>query len=212
MIEEQLIMLKNSLKLELENAPWKTRETLVTRGAFMCCSKGTHEEILNQPKSNGVYINTNPLMTVEDCKVSTSEIPNGTKSMETLGDNIDGNLYSFGYCRSEMHPAFIRRQQENDNSFVPKYNAINDYDPDTGQEMFGQFIYPCIPEFASGSLNPLQDSNGPRWENGSKSVFINGVPALTNKSCLQCVKGGTITFLTNGMEMPPFEFVEHYIK
>ncbi|WP_036641108.1 PAAR-like protein, partial [Paenibacillus durus] len=45
-----------------------------------------------------------------------------------------------------------------------------------------------------------------QWTNGSPSVSIQGVPALTSKSCLFCQYGGQIRLLTNGMDPAPPEF------
>ncbi|TVX95098.1 DUF4280 domain-containing protein [Cohnella terricola] len=179
---------------ELTLTPWRTTETFVTRGAFMHCTNGTHEEVLNQPTVNGVYINENPMMTVKDCNPSTSSGRN--PESEVVGKNIDGNFHSFGYCRSEIHPRA---------KIVEEYKIPPDkigglpvaFNPET-YEM--QFVYPCVPKIDS------------EWEFGSSNVFINNVAVLTNKSCLRCKNNGTIRFLTNGMDIPPIQFIEHYMK
>lgn len=205
-------MLSQQRVQELKSA-WRDSETYITSGAYMKCSYGTHEEVLNRVTNNGVYINKNPMMTVKDCKVSTSEIPSGEKALERLKRNIDGNMYSFGYCRSPQHPAFIKAKEVHPDII----GGRPDYDVDTGVFNFdlSQYIYPCIPEFIASYSNPASTdimSTEPEWQNGSKTVMIDGVPALTSKSCLNCFKGGQITFLTNGMDMPPLEFVKHYVK
>ncbi|AZK48564.1 DUF4280 domain-containing protein [Paenibacillus lentus] len=203
----QTSMLGERLIRELKSA-WRDTETYITSGAYMRCSEGTHEEVLNRVTNNGVYINKNPMMTVNDCKVSTSKI-DGDKAFEKLQKNIDGNLYSFGFCRSDKHPAFERGKNEPPTNF----GGIPDYDVDSGVEIATKFIYPCIPEFIASLNAPTSGgSSGPQWQNGSKTVMIDGVPALTSKSCLTCLKGGQITFLTNGMDMPPLDFVKHYVK
>ncbi|RRJ61874.1 DUF4280 domain-containing protein [Paenibacillus oralis] len=208
--QDKLIMLGKARIHEL-NTAWRDTETYITSGAYMQCSCGTHEEVLNRVTNNGVYINKNPMMTVRDCKVSTSKIKEGDKALEELEGNIDGNLYSFGYCRSDRHPAFIKGEQ----TAPGAYGGEVDYDVDSGTNIPGKFIYPCIPEFVTRLSGPTSDSSmciQPEWQNGSKTVSIDGVPVLTSKSCLTCVKGGQITFLTNGMDMPPLDFVKHYVK
>lgn len=204
-------MLSNRRVQELKSA-WRDKETYITSGAYMQCSYGTHEEVLNRVTNNGVYINKNPMMTVKDCKVSTSEVPDGEKALERLKRNIDGNLYSFGYCRSPQHPAFKKEKEG-----VPPevLGGKPDYNVDTDVFDFGKYIYPCIPEFIASYSNPSSTnlmSTEPEWQNGSKTVTIDGVPVLTSKSCLNCFKEGKITFLTNGMDMPPLDFVKHYVK
>lgn len=199
-------MLSPSLVRALSEESWRSAETYVSSGAYMQCSFGTHEEVLNQPVPNSVLINENPMMTINDCKVA----PPG-----------EGNLYSFGYCRSKMLKAY---QMDKDNQGLSMYGGIQDYDPGSGRPypssigpesfIFGPMVYPCKPEFVPSMMSPLSDdaSAGPQWENGSKIVNIDGVPVLTSKSCLRCVNSGLITFLTNGMDMPPLDFVKHYVK
>ncbi len=207
----------------------------------MYCTMGTHEDVLNQPKVNGVFVNKNPIMTVSDCKVSTSLAHEagylGVDGFEEPGTVIDGNIHSFGFCRADQHPSKVY-----ETTLKPKdmhREFAFDFDPDQPPSAANpdksKKIYPCVPKFFSSSANPLKGSalaqslmggegaeaaknaimeyfGGPRWQNGSETLFINGVPALTSKSCLTCAYGGDIGFLTNGMDMPPFEFVEHNLK
>lgn len=233
-------MLKKAAIAELLSSDWRKRETYITRGAFMYCTKGTHEEVLNQLEVNGVYVNKNPIMTVNDCKVSTSVSHDADSYLgdyyEEPGTVIDGNIHSFGFCKSEFHPSKVF-----ETTFTPKemYREFSyNFEPDqpvsgTNPDQNNK-IYPCVPKLVSSSANPMKsgaalamaagggaaaaaissiaDAIEARWENGSDTLFINGVPALTSKSCLTCAYGGKIGFLTNGMDMPPFEFVEHNLK
>ncbi|RRJ61885.1 DUF4280 domain-containing protein [Paenibacillus oralis] len=233
-------MLKKSTVDELKT-DWRQRETYITRGAFMYCTMGTHEDVLNQPKVNGMFVNKNPIMTVSDCKVSTSiaQVASylGVDGFEQPGTVIDGNIHSFGFCRADQHPSKVY-----ETTLKPKdmhREFAFDFDPDQPPSAANpdksKKIYPCVPKFISSSANPLKGSalaqslmggeraeaaknaimeyfGGPRWQKGSETLFINGVPALTSKSCLTCAYGGDIGFLTNGMDMPPFEFVEHNLK
>lgn len=183
------------------------QDTFVTAGAYMYCTMGTHEEVLNQLESNGTYINNTALMTVADCKVSTST-PDTWDGIpyQKPGDVIDGNIYSFGYCRSPLHPLKIADM----NGTIPEPSFMYDYDPDTKADFTSEQdrIYPCVPDISSPTLfNPFGINFGPtQWQNGNEKVLINGVPALTNKSCLNCKYGGKIGFLSNGMEPVPGEF------
>lgn len=197
----------------LMTAPWRADETYVTRGAYMYCTMGTHEEVLNQRKENGVYINGSPMMTVNDCVVSSSEHINGVVQFDRPGQEIDGNFYSFGYCRSLMHPLKLA---ELSGTFIDS-SYIYDYDPDTGTESFDKKIFPCVPQIAPNFINtpigplPLPGAKV-QWQNGSPSVFIEDVAVLTSKSCLNCLCGGKIEFLTNGMDPAPYEFLERGSK
>lgn len=182
------------------------QDTFVTAGAYMYCSYGTHEEVLNQLQSNGTYINNTAMMTVADCIVSTSE--QDTFQGEIFykpGPTIDGNLYSFGYCRSKRHPLNIVNQ-----TGVQHISGKFDYDPDIELSLPAQEdrIFPCVPKW---EYSTSFDATGPKivfpqWQNGNEKVLINGVPALTNKSCMYCKYGGKIEFLSNGMEPVPGEF------
>ncbi|AZK48593.1 DUF4280 domain-containing protein [Paenibacillus lentus] len=233
-------MLKKSLVDELMNTDWRQRETYITRGAFMYCTKGTHEDVLNQPKVNGFYINKNPIMTVNDCKVSTSVAHEGSyldNGFEEPGTVIDGNIHSFGFCRADAHPSKLYETTYNPTVMHREFSY--DFDPDQppsgANPNLENKTFPCVPKLISSSANPLKGSamaqslmggekaeaakdaimdyfDGLRWKNGSETLFINGVPALTSKSCLTCAYGGEIGFLSNGMDMPPFEFVEHNLK
>lgn len=204
---DQKKFLKKSIIKEMMEASWR-KETFVTRGAYMYCSMGTHEEILNQPQINGVYINNNPMMTVKDCKVSTSE-PDTYAGFpyDKPGPTIDGNMYSFGYCRSLLNPLKIADMAGNINSVY-----LYDYDPDTNTYFTSDKdrIYPCVPNFSPLTLfTPVGLNFGDmKWQNGNENVLIDGVPALTNRSCLYCKYGGKIELLSNGMEPVPGELLE----
>lgn len=188
------------------------KETFVARGAFMYCTNGTHEERLNRPASKGVFVNRNELMTINDCQVSSSTQRSGM--YDSLDYKMDGNLYSFGFCRSEAHS---QKGEEVDRS-----NWIKDVDPNTLISNFDKEIYPCAPKLMAAAsimqasplptpesllsiINLLQPqlAPAPQWEPGHPKVTIEGVPALTTNACLQCKWGGTIRFLTNGMEEMP---------
>lgn len=202
----------------------------------MYCTRGTHEEVLNKLEPNGVYINQSPMMTVKDCVPSSSE-PNTRDGVpfERLNDEMDGNFYSFGFCRSSQNPLKVAHKATG----IPDSSYIYNYDPDTKILPSGDenMIFPCVPKLMphlqptpagyamglnSSSLNPRNGvpnfaammgglaklSDGVEWDNGSKNVMIDGVPALTTKSCLTCKYGGTIQILTNGMEPTPPEFLE----
>lgn len=228
--------LKQSTISELMNAPWRAeskKETYVTRGAYMYCTEGTHEEILNQLEPNGVYINQNKMMTVKDCVTSSSEPDSwGGYPIENLKGEMNGNFYSFGFCRSLQNPMKIAHVATGDSG--PSY--IYNYDPDTKvmpppEEQYK--IFPCVPkliphlktgptgfdEGMNASVKRVPNlveimsslaklSEGVEWDNGSSNVMIDGVPALTTKSCLTCKYGGKIQILTNGMEPTPPEFLE----
>ncbi|GAA0137032.1 hypothetical protein YSY43_38730 [Paenibacillus sp. YSY-4.3] len=223
--------LKQSTISELMNAPWRAeskKETYVTRGAYMYCTEGTHEEILNQLEPNGVYINQNKMMTVKDCVLSSSE-PETRDGVpfERLKGKMDGNFYSFGFCRSDQNPLKVAHKATG----MPDPSYIYNYDPDTKILPSGNenMIFPCapklIPHLKTGPIGfdegvkripNLVDimsslaklSEGVEWDNGSSNVMIEGVPALTTKSCLTCKYGGKIQLLTNGMEPTPPEFLE----
>lgn len=221
-------MLKKSTIQELESAEWRQRETYVTRGAIMHCTLGTHEDVLNQPEANGVYINRHPIMTVNDCKVSTSVKHPGSEwdpegIFEVPGPVADGNIHSFGFCRSLMHPSkpyeveliktFEKDTMEQIGRKMSREFAF-DFDRDMEKVDETRLLYPCVPNLAVASGNPLKSSgeSGTQWQNGSKTVHVNGTPALTNKSCLNCIYGGKIQLLTNGMDMAPYEMIEHNLK
>ncbi|MNI10178.1 hypothetical protein D3C73_632780 [compost metagenome] len=180
-------------------------------------------------------------MTVNDCNISTSVARDGYSYLgnyyEEPGDVIDGNIHSFGFCKSEFHPSKVYETTYNLQEMDREYAYdVNPDDPKLNENPNMNIkIYPCVPKLLSASSNPLKASafmdmmtggqhaaaaansitehfSGARWQNGSETLFINGVPALTSKSCLTCAYGGQIGFLTNGMDMPPFEFVEHNLK
>lgn len=199
--------LKQSTISELMEATWR-KTTLVSRGAYVYCTMGTHEDILNQPEKNGVYLNKNPIMTVKDCKVSESygEFLAGVKYNEPKPE-VEGNLHSFGYCRSNQHPLKI------DNVGVSYRPKMYDYSPDTGTKYDGDEnrLYPCVPsvmpQFSFKLPFGLEISEG-EWQNGHAKLKIDGVPALTSKSCLNCIYGGQIRLLSNGMEPVPWELLD----
>ncbi|MGG3504888.1 DUF4280 domain-containing protein [Paenibacillus lautus] len=231
--------LKQSTISEIMNAPWRAeskRETYVARGAYMYCTMGTHEEVLNQLEPNGVYINDNKMMTVKDCVPSSSEEKTFMGfPIEELKGEMNGNFYSFGFCRSALNPMKIAHVATGDSG--PSY--IYNYDPDTKVLPYGEEhkIFPCVPKlmphlqptpmgyamgmnnssltsisgvpnFAAMMAGLVKPSDGVEWDNGSSNVMIDGVPALTTKSCLTCKYGGKIQLLTNGMEPTPPEFLE----
>ncbi|MCG7376414.1 DUF4280 domain-containing protein [Paenibacillus sp. ACRSA] len=216
---------------ELLSSPWRSEDTYVTAGAYMYCTLGTHEDVLNKLEPNGVYINGSPMLTVDDCVTSTSEprVMHGVPCTK-MGENIDGNLYSFGYCRSELHPMKTAEKLIGDYAALPHI-----IDPDPLEPTFGKAVFPCAPDLmptASASapaqapftaqataqlsaLVSLPMSNSlldaltgatTKWTNGSSNVSIQGVPALTSKSCLYCKCGGKISLLTNGMDPAPPQF------
>lgn len=210
--------LKQSTIDELMNAAWR-KTTLVSRGAYMYCTMGTHEDILNQPIKNGVYINKNPLMTVKDCEVSEADYEYLGVEYKEPKPEVTGNLHSFGYCRSPLHPL---KQNNVGVSYEPE---MQDYNPDTKVELPGDEnrLYPCVPNIApqvsfsapSGVSLPFGLSNlfglslsKGEWQNGHEKLKINGVPALTSKSCLNCIYGGKIQLLSNGMEPVPGELID----
>ncbi|AWB43684.1 hypothetical protein DCC85_05260 [Paenibacillus sp. CAA11] len=197
--------LKKSIINELTNMSLQ-KKTLVTEGAYMYCTMGTHEDILNQPNKNGTYLNGKPLLTVKDCKVSTSEsdIFSGIP-FEKPSETVDGNLYSFGFCRSKFHPLKL-------NNLAASYSPYSfDYDPDTGTHLFGKenLLMPCVPNLgALMFFTPIGYGFGEvQWQNGHEKLQIEGVPALTNHSCLSCIYGGQIKLLSNGMEPVPSELL-----
>lgn len=188
--------------------------TFVTAGAYMYCTLGTHEEVLNQLQTNGTYINNTTMMTVADCKVSTSTPDHWQGAQfDVQSETIDGNLHSFGYCRSPIHP--LKTVDQRGEGMTPDIHstAIYDYDPDaevdltTGQDR----IYPCVPRWLPATpFDPSGRTFSPeQWQNGNEKVLVNGVPALTNKSCLYCKYGGEVKFLSNGMEPIPGDFINN---
>lgn len=199
------------------------KETFVARGAFMYCTMGTHEERLNRPASKGVFVNRNELMTVADSQVSSSEHIEGQIVYDEPGTEMDGNIYSFGFCRSEDHPQ--KDAEMNPDRYHPPIvdgSYIFDVDPNTLTQISGKKIFPCVPKLVAvpsimqatplptpesllSIINLIQPqlALAPQWEPGHPKVTIEGVPALTTNSCLQCKWGGTIRFLTNGMEEMP---------
>lgn len=216
------ILSKDTLN-KLLSSPWRSEDTYVTAGAYMHCSFGTHEEVLNKLEPNGVYINGKPMLTVEDCVPSTSE-PGTIYGIpyQKMGKEIDGNFYSFGFCRSELHP-----MKQAERIAGPKSDPSYIIDPDPTEPTFGQAIYPCAPQIMpTGSASPSAAAQQGalsilpmlgsllgalaeaklQWTNGSPNVSIQGVPALTSKSCLFCTCGGQIRLLTNGMDPAPPEF------
>ncbi|ANY67388.1 hypothetical protein BBD42_13560 [Paenibacillus sp. BIHB 4019] len=220
----ETILKKTTLKALLES-PWRSEDTYVTAGAYMHCSYGSHEEVLNKPEPNGIYINGSPMLTVEDCKVSLST-PNTIVGIpfDRMGQEIDGNFYSFGFCRSEQHPMKLAESAGAGMPSDPSY--IIDTDPE--EPTFNLPVYPCAPKLMAApapagapfksappiglpsglpSLSAmLEKLKGPQWTNGSPSVSIQGAAALTSKSCLFCQYGGQIRLLTNGMDPAPPEF------
>jgi hypothetical protein len=211
--------LKQSTIDELMNASWR-KTTLVTSGAYMYCTMGTHEDVLNKPIKNGMYINKNPILTVQDCEVSEAdyEYLAGVEYKEPKPE-VTGNLHSFGYCRSKLHPL------KQNNIGVPYEPEMQDYLPDTGVELSGDEnrLYPCVPSiapqvsfsaptnstlpFGVSNLLGLSISKG-EWQDGHEKLKIDGVPALTSKSCLNCIYGGKIQLLSNGMEPVPSELLD----
>jgi len=224
-------ILKKDTRNKLLASPWRSEDTYVTAGAYMHCTFGTHEEVLNKLEPNGIYINGSPMLTVDDCVPSTSE-PGTIHGIPfaKMGQEIDGNFYSFGYCRSELHPMKLAEKITGPMS-DPSYII----DPDPTEPTMGKPIYPCSPQLmpTASSLAPTQapftakaalQQSSPmalpmldslvdaltgakaQWTNGSANVSIQGVPALTSKSCLYCKCGGKIGLLTNGMDPAPPEF------
>ncbi|MFX3634516.1 MAG: DUF4280 domain-containing protein [Candidatus Pristimantibacillus sp.] len=220
-------VLKKDTLAKLVESPWRSEDTYVTAGAYMSCSFGTHEEVLNKQDPNGVYINGSPMLTVDDCKVSKSE-PGTIVDIPYLkmGREIDGNFYSFGYCRSALLPM---KRAELEKGFTDSSYIL---DPGEGEPTFNQMIYPCSPKLLQNAPgSPFKSASGPQnglpsalpsisamlenfigpqvqWTDGSPSVSIQGVAALTSKSCLFCQYGGKIRILTNGMDPAPPEFSE----
>ncbi|WP_342479873.1 PAAR-like protein [Paenibacillus sp. FSL L8-0340] len=221
------LLTKSTLNKLLES-PWRSEDTYVTAGAYMHCTRGTHEEVLNKQDPNGVYINGRPMLTVKDCALSTSEpgTIQGAIPFDRMGQALDGNFYSFGYCRSDMNP--LKAAEKTLGFTDPSYMV----DPDPEEPTTGQFIYPCAPKLMPTVLGP-SSAGGPspepqfklsgavsalttllerlagaqtEWTNGSPNVSIQGVQALTSKSCLFCQYGGQIRLLTNGMDPAPPEF------
>ncbi|MNM67227.1 hypothetical protein D3C81_787500 [compost metagenome] len=193
-----------------EEEIWRSEDTYVARGAYMYCTMGTHEDVLNQTENHGVYINGHSMMTVADCVVSTSEAIHGVVEFDSPGNKIDGNIYSFGFCRSLRHPLKVAEQS---GTYIDS-SYIHDVDPKTGKQKFGELIFPCVPKL---DPIPMDTSNGnftlgTRWSGGSSNVSIQGVPALTSSSCLYCRWGGTIKFLTNGMDPAPYEIIPGGVK
>lgn len=181
--------LKPSTIQEL-NSEWRAEETYVTRGAYMRCSCGTHEDLLNQTDVTGVFINDQQMMTVKDCRIATSEHINGKLVFDVPGDKIDGNLFSFGYCRSAMHP-----QKVGEKEGVMDGTYIFDVDAETEAPMSNK-VWPCVPHLSGAT----------EWQGGSEKVTINGVKALTSTCFLTCAYKGEITFMTNGMDPAPLAF------
>lgn len=199
--------LKQSIIDELMSTTWR-KTTLVSRGAYVYCTMGTHEDILNQPQKNGVYLNKNPIMTVQDCKVAEGDYEYlGGATFKEPKDEVTANLHSFGYCRSPQHPL------KNDPAGLAYKPKLQDYLPDTGVELSGDEnrLYPCVPFIMPQiSFKPpfgISLSEG-EWQNGHSKLKIEGVPALTSKSCLNCIYGGTIHLLSNGMEPVPGELLD----
>ncbi|MFD3272991.1 DUF4280 domain-containing protein [Paenibacillus dendritiformis] len=224
-------MLSKDTLNKLLTSPWRSEDTYVTAGAYMHCSFGTHEEVLNKLEPNGVYINGKPMLTVEDCVPSTSE-PGTIYGIpyQKMGREIDGNFYSFGFCRSELHP-----MKQAERIAGPYSDPSYIIDPDPTEPTFQQAIYPCAPQIMP-TVSPSAPAKAPsaaqataqqsalsimpmlgsllgalagaklQWTNGSPNVSIQGVPALTSKSCLFCTCGGQIRLLTNGMDPAPPEF------
>ncbi|AJS61112.1 DUF4280 domain-containing protein [Paenibacillus sp. IHBB 10380] len=196
-----------------EEEVWRKEETYVARGAHMYCTMGTHEEVLNQIENHGVYVNGQSLMTVDDCVVSSSENITGNVNYDEPGNEIDGNLYSFGFCRSLIHPQKVAEINniplgQPGGPPVPDGSYIFDVEPESGS-LLGNKIYPCVPKF---DPRPMDTSRGnltlaTRWSGGSPNVTIQGAPALTTSSCLYCRWAGVIKFLTNGMDPIPPEFL-----
>ncbi|CAM4484588.1 DUF4280 domain-containing protein [Paenibacillus macerans] len=192
---------------------WRSEETYVTRGAYMYCTMGTHEDVLNLTQDHGVYVNGQPLMTVKDCVVASSEHVTGNVEFDVPGNKVDGNIYSFGFCRSLLHPqkmAEIQRIPLGQPGGPPVADSsyIYDIDPETETLLPGQKkIYPCVPKFDLIEHLTGIPAGEPVWSNGSTNVKIQGVPALTTSSCLFCRWGGAIKFLTNGMDPAPYELL-----
>ncbi|MFF2089255.1 PAAR-like protein [Paenibacillus sp. NPDC058174] len=216
--------LSKDTRNKLLSSPWRSEDTYVTAGAYMACTLGSHEEVLNKQEPNGIFINGSPMLTVDDCvpSTSTSGTIRGVIPFQQMGQEVDGNFYSFGFCRSERHPMKLAESiAGRDSSYV--------FDTDSTEPTFGQEIYPCAPQImptvsapspiqaaaqpsalpALPTLSSLLDAWNvakPQWTNGSPTVSIQGVPALTSKSCLFCTCGGQIRLLTNGMDPAPPEF------
>lgn len=57
----ETILTKDTLN-KLLSSPWRSEDTYVTAGAYMYCTFGTHEEVLNKLEPNGVYINGSPML------------------------------------------------------------------------------------------------------------------------------------------------------
>lgn len=208
MAEIYTSMLKKSTIHEMTTG-WRTEKTYITQGAYMYCSMGTHAEVLNKIKANGVYINENPIMTVKDCKESSSTLETGLVTYRKLGDKIDGNFYSFGYCRSQFHPVYAFAK--NGGLFT---DCIDDYDNDAKAFTGGFKVFPCTPKICPTMVNTPAGilPGGIEWSNGSDEVLVNGERAITNYSCLNCAYNGQIKFLSNGMDPVPYELLERGSK
>lgn len=201
---------------------WRSEETYVTRGAYMYCSFGTHEDVLNLTEDHGVYVNGQPLMTVKDCVVASSEHVTGNVPHDIPGNELDGNIYSFGFCRSLFHPQKMAEISgtplgQPGGPPVADGSYIYDIDPETEKILPSQTkIYPCVPKLDMvpywGGVSVGIRVGISLWSFGSPNVKINGFSALTTKSCLFCRWGGTIKFLTNGMDPAPYEILPGGVK
>lgn len=150
----------------------------LVRGAQLCCTCGTHKRKLNLPLCHGVYIENNPAVHEEDCKV---------------GD--DGNIAAFGICESEGHPAkrpwWVKAPAQEE-----EYKKILLVAEDGSGNVKGYACTPCI----VGAWKDVHETQKIARNHTDGTAEGDKLSALTLESFLVCAYGGLIQPVTSGQD------------
>lgn len=150
-------------------------QSYITRLTWASCSLGTMDNKLNLPTDHGVIFGDEetPLMNANDHE------PNK-------------HVIHFGRCTSCMNPQNYTQSMA---LMGPAGLALK-----AAGALIGASGIPgsdIIKKITADSCCKCTPKTYKAWENENKDHIIEGAPALTEKSCLSCVFGGTITINEN---------------
>lgn len=183
MAEQQAMEIGDDSKMEAEEM--EQQASYVVHGAYAYCSMGARPARLVVPACHGTYMHDMPIMTIHDC------VPKE-------------NVQIFGCCSSMENPdrdAEAARIQENVKKSGDLMNLVMD--------VFTTGIGGLIKKKKGNDLDEIKQQVmilcnpilAPSWQNGSRKLLIQGVPALNSTCTLECLKGGgTITIIDDGQE------------
>lgn len=175
-VQEQENLHDERMKQLLKDMGLEEGETMefpyLVRGAQLCCTCGTHKRKLNLPLCHGVYIENNPAVHEEDCKV---------------GD--DGNIAAFGICESEGHPVHAPGRKG-------EYKKIMLVSEEDGSNIKGYACTPCI----VGTWKDVHETKKIIRNHTDGTAEGDKLSALTLESFLVCAYGGLIQPMTSGQD------------